>query len=68
MVEQQFFIRYTPGPTDLMGDFVGHHHSHPLLVGRRGLLGVVQHVGLSVRDEPPVFHGPRNKVRNCYHI
>lgn len=52
MVDQQFFIRYTctPDPTDLVGDFVGHHRSHPLLVGGGGLLGVVQHVGLPVRD------------------
>lgn len=43
-----------------MGDDAG----HPLLVDRGRLLGVVQQVGFSVRDEAPVLHSSRAKVRN----
>ena len=53
---------------DLVGDLVGHHDCHPLLVGGGGLLGVVQHVGFSVRYQTPVFHGSRHKVGDRNHV
>ena len=48
----------------LMNQLVSDDTGHPLLVVGGRLVLVVQQVVLSVRDQAPVLHGPRPKVRD----
>lgn len=54
----------TEAKRHLVNELVGDDASHPLLVERGRLLGIVQQVGLSVGDEAPVLHGTGAKVRD----
>lgn len=52
----------------LVDQFMGDDAGHPLLVGGRRLVLVVQQVGLPVSDQTPVLHGTGAKVRDGYLI
>ena len=47
-----------------MDQLVGDDARHPLLVVGGRLLLVVQQVVLSVRDQAPILHGTRPKIRD----
>ena len=47
---------------------MGNDGGDPLLTGGGGRLWVIKNGRHPVRDQAPVLHGPRRKVRNSNHV
>lgn len=52
----------------LMNELMGYHSSYSLFVGSGRLVGIIQQVCFSVRDQPPVLHSTCPKIWNSYFI